>query len=74
MDIISIKEQMIALMAKTMLEILGDGDRMVQHILRAKIGDLSQAIWGCNDFSWLVDPGWKKLEEESTMWGAFCEA
>lgn len=41
MDIISIKEQMIALMAKTMLEILGDGDRMVQHILRAKIGDLS---------------------------------
>lgn len=72
--VISMKEQTVALFAKAMLEILGDGDHMVQHILWKKIGALVEAKWGRDDFSWLVDLGRKKPEEESILWSAFCDA
>lgn len=72
MGLISIKGHMVALIAKAMLEIPIDGDSSLQHILRAKIGNLSLRKWGRNDYSWLIDPSRTRPMDDSTFWNAFC--
>lgn len=74
LGLISVKFQFFALVGGFILWTAEEGDHTLQHVLRSKVGDLSEVQGGVRDFSWLVSNHGTKPKGESQVWTGFCAA